>query len=73
MKAHRSSAKAGKVLWEGGPVDRMLAEATADTGDHVRDMTQQESPCTEADFNRLRSTIRRCLATMDAWLLHHVR
>lgn len=65
------SAQAGKVLWEGDPVDQMLAEATADTDDHVRTMTEHPEQCTEAKFIQLRSVMRRCLAAMDAWLLHH--
>ncbi len=65
------TARAGKNLWEGDPVDQMLAEATADTHDHVRDMTEHPEQRTEAEFNRLRSMKRRSLAAMDAWLLHH--
>ncbi|MEM9104383.1 MAG: hypothetical protein AAGC96_01910 [Pseudomonadota bacterium] len=65
------SAQAGRVLQEGDPVDQMLAEATADTDNHVRDMAEHPEHRTEIEFIQLRSMMRRCLAAMDAWLLHH--
>ena len=67
------TAQAGKALRDGDPVDRMLAEATADTDAHVRAMAEHRGHRTEAEFLRLRSMLRRCLAAMDAWLLHHPR
>ena len=65
------AATAGKDLWEGDPVDRLLAEATTDTDNHVRDMTEHSGHRTEVEFIQLRSMMRRCLAAMDAWLLRH--
>ena len=66
-------AEAGRRLEESVPINRKLAEAAAETDQHLKEKIVNAESHAEADIENLRALMRRCLAAMDAWIDHHGR
>ncbi|MEM6464410.1 MAG: hypothetical protein AAF724_21115 [Pseudomonadota bacterium] len=66
-------ADAAKDLTDSISVNKTLADATAETDRHLQENIVNAAEHTDADVDHLRSSMRRCLAAMDAWIEHHAK